>query len=103
MSSRRAPTQVASPENTSEIPCPTDPNQGRRVPVNQSATAPAATDHEIGDVIIEMRKVDKFYGDFHVLRDIDLTVSRGERGKRWPRSLPVASVPASALHHHSRP
>ncbi|MGO4175328.1 amino acid ABC transporter ATP-binding protein [Bosea sp. TAF32] len=26
-----------------------------------------------------MRKVDKFYGDFHVLRDIDLTVSRGER------------------------
>ncbi|WP_441469499.1 amino acid ABC transporter ATP-binding protein [Bosea sp. RAF48] len=26
-----------------------------------------------------MRKVDKFYGDFHVLRDIDLTVARGER------------------------
>jgi len=44
-----------------------------------SATAPSAADHEIGDVIIEMRKVDKFYGDFHVLRDIDLTVSRGER------------------------
>ncbi len=44
-----------------------------------SATAPAAAGHEIGDVIIEMRKVDKFYGDFHVLRDIDLTVSRGER------------------------
>ncbi|WP_089175201.1 amino acid ABC transporter ATP-binding protein [Bosea sp. AS-1] len=42
-----------------------------------SAIAPAG--HEIGDVIIEMRKVDKFYGDFHVLRDIDLTVSRGER------------------------
>ena len=35
-----------------------------------SATAPAAAGHEIGDVIIEMRKVDKFYGDFHVLRDI---------------------------------
>ncbi|CAM5186807.1 Amino acid ABC transporter ATP-binding protein, PAAT family OS=Bosea thiooxidans OX=53254 GN=SAMN05660750_02234 PE=3 SV=1 [Bosea thiooxidans] len=44
-----------------------------------SATAPSAAGHEIGDVIIEMRKVDKFYGDFHVLRDIDLTVSRGER------------------------
>ena len=47
--------------------------------LQMSATAPSAADHEIGDVIIEMRKVDKFYGDFHVLRDIDLTVSRGER------------------------
>ncbi|MGN6099219.1 MAG: amino acid ABC transporter ATP-binding protein [Bosea sp. (in: a-proteobacteria)] len=42
-------------------------------------TASAPADHAIGDVIIEMRHVDKFYGDFHVLRDIDLTVSRGER------------------------
>ena len=47
--------------------------------MQMSATAPSAASHEIGDVIIEMRKVDKFYGDFHVLRDIDLTVSRGER------------------------
>ena len=47
--------------------------------LQMSATAPSAAGHEIGDVIIEMRKVDKFYGDFHVLRDIDLTVSRGER------------------------
>ncbi|MGO4403306.1 amino acid ABC transporter ATP-binding protein [Bosea sp. RAF48] len=39
----------------------------------------ASTEAEIGAPIIEMRKVDKFYGDFHVLRDIDLTVARGER------------------------
>jgi polar amino acid transport system ATP-binding protein/general L-amino acid transport system ATP-binding protein len=29
--------------------------------------------------IIQMRKVDKFYGEFHVLRNIDLSVTRGER------------------------
>src|SRR5579864_8935837 len=29
--------------------------------------------------IIAMRKVNKFYGDFHALRDIDLSVARGER------------------------
>ncbi|MEC9482289.1 MAG: amino acid ABC transporter ATP-binding protein, partial [Halomonas sp.] len=29
--------------------------------------------------MIEMRKLNKWYGDFHVLRDIDLTVARGER------------------------
>ena len=44
-----------------------------------SEKAPSSAGHEIGDVIIEMRKVDKFYGDFKVLKDIDLSVSRGER------------------------
>ena len=29
--------------------------------------------------MIEMRGLNKWYGDFHVLRDIDLTVQRGER------------------------
>ncbi|PUE20900.1 MULTISPECIES: amino acid ABC transporter ATP-binding protein [unclassified Limnohabitans] len=29
--------------------------------------------------IIEFSKVNKWYGDFHVLRDIDLSVARGER------------------------
>ncbi len=38
---------------------------------------PAA--HEIGDVIIEMRKVDKYYGEFKALNGVDLSVSRGER------------------------
>jgi general L-amino acid transport system ATP-binding protein len=31
------------------------------------------------DVAIEMNNVNKWYGDFHVLRDIDLKVMRGER------------------------
>ncbi|MGC3873923.1 amino acid ABC transporter ATP-binding protein [Halomonas sp. GXIMD04776] len=29
--------------------------------------------------MIEMRRLNKWFGDFHVLRDIDLTVARGER------------------------
>ncbi len=35
--------------------------------------------HTLGDVIIEMRHVDKFYGSFQVLKDIELSVRRGER------------------------
>ena len=31
------------------------------------------------EVIIEFNKVNKWYGDFHVLKDIDLTVHKGER------------------------
>ena len=31
------------------------------------------------DVAIEINKMNKWYGDFHVLRDIDLKVMRGER------------------------
>lgn len=31
------------------------------------------------DVAIQITKLNKWYGDFHVLRDIDLTVMRGER------------------------
>jgi ABC-type polar amino acid transport system ATPase subunit len=38
-----------------------------------------AGDHEIGDEIIAMRKVNKFYGGYQALRNIDLSVSRGER------------------------
>ena len=37
--------------------------------VRQEATAP----------IIEIERLNKWYGDFHVLRDIDLTVEKGER------------------------
>jgi ABC-type polar amino acid transport system ATPase subunit len=43
------------------------------MPATQTTSATAS------DVMITMRKVDKFYGDFQVLRDIDLTVARGER------------------------
>lgn len=43
------------------------------------ATEKTGASRTPGDVMIEMRKVDKFYGDFQVLRNIDLTVNRGER------------------------
>ena len=29
--------------------------------------------------MIEMRKVEKWYGDFHALKNIDLTVAKGEK------------------------
>ncbi|AVO39688.1 amino acid ABC transporter ATP-binding protein [Pukyongiella litopenaei] len=38
-----------------------------------------ASQSEPRDVVIEMRAVNKWYDDFHVLKDIDLTVERGER------------------------
>ena len=31
------------------------------------------------DIVIEMKSVNKWYGEFHVLKDINLAVSRGER------------------------
>ena len=31
------------------------------------------------EVIIDLNKVNKWYGDFHVLKDIDLIVHKGER------------------------
>ncbi|MEM7524581.1 MAG: ATP-binding cassette domain-containing protein, partial [Pseudomonadota bacterium] len=31
------------------------------------------------EVAIEINGMNKWYGDFHVLRDINLTVNRGER------------------------
>ena len=37
------------------------------------------TDAAVGAPIIELRGVDKWYGDFHVLRNINLDVGRGER------------------------
>ncbi|MEE8274403.1 MAG: amino acid ABC transporter ATP-binding protein [Alphaproteobacteria bacterium] len=41
----------------------------------QSQLASAAS----SEVIIELNKVNKWYGDFHVLKDIDLVVHTGER------------------------
>src|SRR2546421_7866787 len=38
-----------------------------------------AAHHEIGGEIIAVRNVDKFFGGFQALRNIDLSVSRGER------------------------
>ena len=34
---------------------------------------------ELAETAIEIAKLNKWYGTFHVLRDIDLNVSRGER------------------------
>jgi general L-amino acid transport system ATP-binding protein len=33
----------------------------------------------VSDAIIEFRRVNKWFGSYHVLRDVDLTVARGER------------------------
>ena len=41
--------------------------------------APATKMEVTDEVVIEMDGVNKWYGDFHVLRDINLTVHRGER------------------------
>ena len=39
----------------------------------------AATEANAPEIAIEMLGVNKWYGDFHVLRDVNLTVERGER------------------------
>ena len=42
-------------------------------------TTPSAPLTVSDEVMIEMREVNKWFGEFHVLRDINLTVNRGER------------------------
>lgn len=37
------------------------------------------TDRDDSETMISLHEVNKWYGDFHVLKDIDLTVSRGEK------------------------
>jgi general L-amino acid transport system ATP-binding protein len=44
--------------------------------MNAPAPAPAANDSA---AIVRMRSINKWYGDFHALRDIDLQVAPGER------------------------
>lgn len=44
----------------------------------QAATASASPDRSSGPAIV-LSGVNKWYGEFHVLRDINLTVTRGER------------------------
>jgi general L-amino acid transport system ATP-binding protein len=40
----------------------------------------AQTEQKVsGDVMVELRNVNKWYGDFHVLKNINLKVSKGER------------------------
>jgi general L-amino acid transport system ATP-binding protein len=48
--------------------------------MSDAATAAPTTPSMIGDeVAVKMTDVNKWYGDFHVLREINLTVKRGER------------------------
>jgi general L-amino acid transport system ATP-binding protein len=49
------------------------PAFAKRDPSQETSTAEQPAD------VIELVGVNKWYGDFHVLRDIDLTVRRGER------------------------
>ena len=50
---------------------------------DRSASGPAAggtpAEREIGAAMIEITGLNKWFGSFHVLKDIDLTVRRGER------------------------
>src|ERR1700721_1759179 len=45
------------------------------------ASAPAPSNHPagLGAPIIEMRNVNKWFGEFQVLKDLNLTVRRGEK------------------------
>jgi general L-amino acid transport system ATP-binding protein len=47
--------------------------------MNPMSEAASNRPAELGSDIIEMRHVDKWFGEFHVLRDINLTVRRGEK------------------------
>jgi general L-amino acid transport system ATP-binding protein len=44
-----------------------------------NAATVAGTDAGADDVAVTLSGVNKWYGDFHVLRDVNLTVKRGER------------------------
>ena len=47
--------------------------------MTDAALAPAVASAATGEVAVQITKMNKWYGSFHVLRDIDLTVYRGER------------------------
>jgi len=42
-------------------------------------TATQSEQNTSSDVMVELRNVNKWYGDFHVLKNINLKVSKGER------------------------
>ncbi|MDY8107796.1 amino acid ABC transporter ATP-binding protein [Fulvimarina sp. 2208YS6-2-32] len=45
----------------------------------RNAPVPSGTPQISDEIAVEMDRVNKWYGEFHVLRDIDLTVHKGER------------------------
>ena len=66
--------------------------------------------HVTDEVAIQITDMNKWYGDFHVLRDINLTVNRGERivifvWSAYSSSYAVSPCPAirCILRKNSRP
>ncbi len=47
--------------------------------MNESANTVSSTERALGESTIELRQMHKWYGEFHVLRDINLDVKSGER------------------------
>lgn len=47
--------------------------------VKKTRTVKKSASNNNGELIIELKGVNKWYGDFHVLRDINLNVNKGER------------------------
>ena len=52
--------------------------QDRPAAASAAAVSPAETDPGPAEAIV-IERLNKWYGNFHVLRDVDLTVARGER------------------------
>src|SRR5918998_6089609 len=50
---------------------------GEPATLGTAATAPAPASH-LGGPLVELEAVNKHFGDLHVLRDINLTVRKGE-------------------------
>ncbi|MBD7981376.1 MULTISPECIES: amino acid ABC transporter ATP-binding protein [Oerskovia] len=59
---------------------PNTPSDAPDASPTSSLPAPAGTsrDDELGAPLVELRGVNKHFGDLHVLKDVDLTVRRGE-------------------------
>src|ERR1700693_3369147 len=47
--------------------------------ITEQVTAIATPKPEYGKPIIELRQVNKWYGEFHVLRNIDMQIAKGEK------------------------
>jgi glutamate transport system ATP-binding protein len=57
---------------------PTTPSDAPSPSTDPLAPDAPSRDDELGPPLVELRGVNKHFGDLHVLRDIDLTVRRGE-------------------------
>src|SRR5262245_35016271 len=61
-------------------PAPSRPPETRDLMAQASSPTTGATEsNEAGVVAVQLVSVNKWYGEFHVLRDINLAVERGER------------------------